>query len=422
MRLKRRQFVGAGVAALTLSSRLLRGQTRPRIVVVGGGAGGATAALALSRESTDSVDVVLVEPTRTYHSCFYSNLYLGGFRQHDSLAHSYTRLASQYGVNVVHDWVVGIEREAREVRLASGGTIAYDRLVLSPGIDFVPGSVPGWDLSAQSKMPHAYKGGTQLALLRSQVLAMKPGGVFALIAPPNPYRCPPGPYERVSMLARTLQATNPSAKLLIVDPKTRFAKQALFEESWARHYPGMIERIDADAGGAKVEVRPERMELVIDGSVQAVDVCNVIPAQQAGRICSAAGLTVATGWAPVVPASMRSRADENIYILGDASQQGDMPKSAFSANSQAKVAVRAILASLTDSPLPRASYANTCWSLVAEDDSVKIGATYTATPEKITKVSGFVSDTGEPEATRRANYLESVGWYAGITAEMFGGP
>ncbi|MEO0421606.1 MAG: NAD(P)/FAD-dependent oxidoreductase [Pseudomonadota bacterium] len=422
MTLKRREFVGAGVAALTLSSRLLRAQTRPRVVIVGGGAGGATAALALSRESEGAVDVVLVEPTRTYHSCFYSNLYLGGFRQHDSLAHSYTRLASQYGVNVVHDWVLGIERDKREVRLASGSTIAYDRLVLSPGIDFVPGAVPGWDLSAQNKMPHAYKGGTQLALLRSQVLAMRPGGLFALIAPPNPYRCPPGPYERVSMLARTLKATNPTAKLLIIDPKTRFAKQALFEESWSRHYPGMIERIDGDAGGAKVEVRPDRMQVVIDGAVQAVDVCNVVPAQQAGRICADAGLTAASGWAPVVPASMRSRADENIYILGDASQQGDMPKSAFSANSQAKVAVRAILASLSDAPPPAASYANTCWSLVAEDDSVKIGATYEATPEKIAKVSGFVSSTDEPEATRRANYLESVGWYAGITAEMFGGP
>lgn len=419
MTFNRRHFIGvaAGTAA-ALSAPMVMGQGKPRVVVVGGGAGGATAARYLAKDSDGAIDVTLVEPTRSYYTCFFSNLYIGGFREIGSLAHSYGGLAAS-GVNVVHDWAVGIDREARTVTLAGGGVMPYDRLILSPGIDFIDGAVPGWDVSAQNAMPHAYKGGSQTELLKAQILAMPEGGVFAMVAPPNPYRCPPGPYERISMVAHLLKADNPTAKILLIDPKDKYSKQALFEEGWQKHYAGMIDRIGPDFGAANVEVNPADMTVTIDGTVEQVDVCNVIPAQKAGRICELAGITE-DNWAPVSGHTMQSRLDENIHVLGDATNQGDMPKSGFSANSQAKVAAMAVRGALTGSKVFPAKFSNTCWSLISTEDGVKVGATYEATDEKIAKVDGFISQTGENPDLRRVTYEESIGWYAGITSDMFG--
>jgi sulfide dehydrogenase [flavocytochrome c] flavoprotein chain len=422
MRLNRRAFVGTGMAAATtLAAPYAHAAShgKPKVVVVGGGAGGATAARYIAKDSDGEIDVTLIEPSRSYYTCFFSNLYLGGFREIDSLAHSYGKLASEYGINVVHDWATGVDRDAKTVSLAGGGSVPYDRLVLSPGIDFVDGSVPGWDLSAQNNMPHAYKGGSQTELLKAQIMAMPEGGRFVMVAPPNPYRCPPGPYERISMVAHVLKANNPTAKILIADPKEKYSKQALFEEGWQNHYGGMIERIGPDFGGGNVTVDPDAMTVDIDGELVQADVVNVIPAQKAGLICEAAGLTEGN-WAPVSGHTMQSRLDENIHILGDATDQGDMPKSGFSANSQAKVAAMAVRGALTGSRVFPAKFSNTCWSLIDTDDGVKVGATYEATDEKIASVDGFVSQTGEDAALRKATYEESIGWYQGITADMFG--
>jgi len=420
MKLNRRSFIGATAAAsAVLSAPMVMASGRPRVVVVGGGAGGATAARYIAKDSKGAIDVTLVEPTRTYYTCFFSNLYIGGFRSLSSIGHSYGTLASEYGINVVHDWAVGIDRDARTVSLAGGGSLPYDRLILSPGIDFVDGSVPGWDLSSQNAMPHAYKAGSQSELLKAQIESMPQGGVFAMVAPPNPYRCPPGPYERVSMIAHVLKEKNPTAKILIVDPKEKFSKQALFEEGWQNHYAGMIDRIGPDFGATNVSVNADEMTVNIDGEVTKVDACNVIPAMKAGRICELAGITEGN-WAPVSGHTMQSRIDGNIHVLGDATNQGDMPKSGFSANSQAKVAAMAVRGALTGSKVFPARFSNTCWSLIDTDDGIKVGASYEATDEKISKVDGFVSQTGEDAALRKATYEESVGWYAGITADMFG--
>ena len=423
MKLNRRNFLAATAgAAATLSAPTVWGAAhgKPKVVVIGGGAGGATAARYIAGDSDGAIDVTLVEPTRTYYTCFFSNLYIGGFRDFASIGHSYGKLASDYGVNVVHDWAIGVDRDAKTVSLAGGATLSYDVLVVSPGIDFVDGSVPGWDISAQNKMPHSWKAGSQTQLLRAQIEAMPEGGVYAMVAPPNPYRCPPGPYERISMVAHVLKQTNPTAKILIADPKEKFSKQGLFEEGWQNHFTGMIDRIGPDFGGNNVSVNPDAMELSIDGVVEKVDVCNVIPAQKAGRIAEMAGLTNDSGFCPIVPASMQSQMDENVYVLGDATIAGDMPKSGFSANSQAKVASNAIRGALTGSRVFPAKYANTCWSLITTDDGIKVGASYEPTEEKIASTSSFVSQTGEDAALRKATYEESLGWYAGITADMFG--
>jgi len=419
-RLRRRAVLGGLAAgAALLAAPAVTGQARPRVVVVGGGSGGATAARYIARDSGGAIDVTLVEPTRSYYTCYFSNLYLGGFWELENLQHGYGRLAARHGINVVHDWAVGVDRDARTVTLAGGGVLPWDRLVLSPGIDFVDGSVPGWDISTQNRMPHAYKAGSQTELLKAQVEAMPEGGVFAMVAPPNPYRCPPGPYERLSMVAHVLSQRNPTAKILLVDPKATYSKQALFEEGWARHYPGMIERIGPDFGGDKVSVDPEAMTVDIDGIVEQVDVCNVIPAQKAGLIAARAGLTNDAGWAPVDPFTMKARADGAVHVLGDASQQGDMPKSGFSANSQAKVAANVIRHELTGSRQFPARYANTCWSLIAAEDGVKVGASYAPTDEKIATVDSFISQTGEDDALRANTFRESIGWYNGIVEDMF---
>ena len=419
MTLNRRTFLGAaaGAAAALQAPAVLR-QGKPRAVVIGGGAGGATAARYIANGSKGAIDVTLVEPTRTYYTCFFSNLYIGGFRELGSIAHSYGNLAKA-GVNVVHDWAVGIDRDAKTVTLAGGGVLPYDRLVLSPGIDFVDGAVPGWDLSAQNKMPHAYKAGSQTELLKAQIEAMPEGGTFAMVAPPNPFRCPPGPYERISMIAHVLKKKNPTAKIIVADPKPKFSKMGLFQEGWANHYSGMIDWIGQDFGGGNVEVDPNAMTVTIDGEETKVDACNVIPAMKAGRICELAGITEGN-WAPVSGHTMQSRIDENIHVLGDACAQGDMPKSGFSANSQAKVAAMAVRGALTGSKVFPAKFSNTCWSLIDTDDGVKVGATYEATDEKIAKVDGFISQTGESAELRQQTYEESVGWYAGITSDMFG--
>lgn len=421
MTLNRRAFIGTGIAtAAALNAPMVMGQAKPRVVVIGGGAGGATAARYIAKDSKGAVGVTLVEANPIYTTCFFSNLYIGGFREFESLQHGYDKLAAT-GVTVINDLATGVDRAAKTVTLAGGQVLPYDRLVLSPGIDFRDGSVPGWSVDAHAEiMPHAYKAGPQTQLLKAQIEAMPQGGTFAMIAPPNPYRCPPGPYERISMVASLLSQKNPTAKILLVDPKEKFSKQGLFEDGWSRHYPGMIERVGPDFGGDKVEVRPDTMEVVIDGSAQKVDVCNVIPGQMAGKIAQIAGVTDEKGWAPVLPDSMKSKMDENVFVLGDSSAQGDMPKSGFSANSQAKVAAMAIRGELTGSKVFPAKYSNTCWSLLAADDGVKVGASYEPTPEKIASTSTFISKNGEDAGLRKQTYEESVGWYEGITADIFG--
>ncbi len=420
--MNRRGFLGTTVAfsAALAAPMIVRadGHTRPRVVVVGGGAGGATAARYIARDSEGAIDVTLIEPSRAYYTCFFSNLYLGGFRDFDSLGHTYGNLATG-GVNVVHDWATAIDRDAKTVRLAGGGSVPYDRLVLSPGIDFIEDSVPGWSLAAQNAMPHAYKAGSQTQLLRSQVESMPQGGTFAMVAPPNPYRCPPGPYERVSMVAHMLRDINPTARILIADPKETFSKQGLFEDGWQRHYAGMIERIGPDFGGDIVEVDPGAMTLSIDGQVEQVDVCNVIPGMRAGDIVFQAGLNDGN-WAPVSAYDLSSRMDESVHILGDSAQQGAMPKSGFSANSQAKVAANAIVAALADGRAFPARFSNTCWSLIDTDDGIKVGANYEASDEGIVSTGGFVSAVGESAEVRAETYRESVGWYDAITEDMLG--
>ena len=420
---RRRLLVGGSAIAATslFAAPAVLGQGKPRVVVIGGGAGGATAARYIAKDSNGAIDVTLVEPAKQYVTCFHSNLYLGGFRDLASITHSYDKVAAQ-GVRMVHQMANAIDRDKKEVVLADGSRLPYDRLILSPGIDLKYDSVPGWGREHEETMPHAWQAGPQTVLLQKRLAAVPDGGLIVMIAPPNPYRCPPGPYERVSMMAHVLKTSGRGkARIVIVDPKESFSKQGLFQEGWEKHYPGMVEWLGPKIheGVKSVDPKTNTVETGFEIYKNAALV-NVIPAQTAGVIAIKAGLANQTGFCPILPESMKSASDANIYILGDSSIAGDMPKSAFSANNQAKVAAMTVRGELTNARVFPARYANTCWSLIAPDDAVKVGGSYGPKDGRITTIEPFISKANEPADLRKQTQGENMGWYAGVSAEIFG--
>jgi sulfide dehydrogenase [flavocytochrome c] flavoprotein chain len=416
----RRQWLAGAAALATGLAKPALAQAKPRAIVIGGGPGGATAAKYIAKDSNGAIEVTLVEPQRQFTTCFHSNLYLGGFRDWNSITHSYDKLAG-YGVKLVHEAAAAIDRDKKTVRLANGSDMAYDRLVVAPGIDLRFDSVPGYSEEAGEKMPHAWKAGPQTQLLRKQLDALADGSLIVMVAPPNPYRCPPGPYERVSMMAHVLKTKgHKNSRIVVLDPKDSFSKQGLFQEGWEKHYPGMVEWQDPKMHGGIKGIDPSAMTVKTDLETYKAHLANIIPAQMAGKVARDAGLANQTGWCPIDPASMRSINDPNIYVVGDACIPGDMPKSGFSANSQAKVAAMMIRGELAQARTFPARYTNTCWSLIAPNDTVKVGGSYEAKDGKIAAVSTFVSQKGESADLRRQTQEENMGWYAGIAADVFG--
>ncbi|AVT83333.1 NAD(P)/FAD-dependent oxidoreductase [Rhodopseudomonas palustris] len=420
MRINRRQFSAGLFAAAGAVGMpgVLRAQAKPRVVVIGGGPGGATVAKYVARDSQGAVEVTMIEPLETFVTCFHSNLYLGDMRSFESISHGY-KLGS-YGVKHVRQFAAAIDRDKKEVRLADGSVVSYDRLVMAPGIDIKFDSVPGYSEAAAEIMPHGWKPGAQTKLVKQQLDALQDGATIVMVAPPNPYRCPPGPYERVSVMAKVLKAKgHTKSKIIVLDPKDKFSKMALFQEGWQKHYPGMVEWMDPKMHGGIKGVDPAAMTVTTDFETIKADMVNVIPAQMAGKIAREANLVNETGYCPIDATNMKSAIDPNIYVLGDASIAGAMPKSAFSANSQAKVVANAVRGELTGSRTFPARYANTCWSVLAQDDTVKIGGRYEPKDGKIAEIEGFVSKTGEDAGIRLQTSEENMGWYAGITADIF---
>jgi sulfide dehydrogenase [flavocytochrome c] flavoprotein subunit len=402
-------FAGASLATSLFAPAAL-GQGKPRLVVIGGGPGGGTVARYVAKESAGAIDVTLIEPSKTFTTCFFSNLYVGGFRDLKSLTHNYEKV-KKAGVKVVHKLVM----------LANGSKVPYDRLVIAPGIDFKWDSVPGYSEAAAQIMPHAWKSGPQTELLVKKLNALKDGDLIVMVAPPNPYRCPPGPYERASMFAHVLKKKgHTKSKIIIVDPKPAFSKQAVFMEGWEKHYPGVIEWQDPKVHGGIKGVDPKTGEVKTDFANYKAALVNVIPAQMAGKIARDAGLADQSGFCPIDPDNMKSKVDANIFVVGDSAIPGDMPKSAFSANSQAKVAAMIIRSELVNARAFPARYSNTCWSLIAPDDDIKVGGTFEPGDGKIKAGPGFVSQKGETADIRRQNYKESVDWYNGIVSDIFG--
>lgn len=419
----RRKFlkVGAGLSATAVSvihAPWVVGQAKPRLVVIGGGAGGGTAARYVAKSG--NVDVTLIEANPQYTSCFFSNLYLGDFRDFDSITHGYEKL-SDAGINVVHAMATAIDSDAKKVISDAGDEFEFDRLVVAPGIDFKMDAIEGYDAEAAKVMPHAYKPGEQTRLLKERIDAFEDGGLFVVAAPPNPFRCPPGPYERASMIAHVFSQTKKNSKILILDAKDKHSKQSLFQAAWERFYPGMIEWLPSDmTGGGVIGVDAGAMTVRTEDESMDVAAANIIPPQTAGKIAIDAGLADDSGWCPVAADTLESKLMPGVHVIGDAIIPGDMPKSGFSANSQAKVCANAVLAELTGSTKFPAKFRNTCWSLVTTDHGIKVGANYEATDEKIAKIDGFLSAPDEDDDTRKATAIEANGWYDGIIQDIFG--
>jgi sulfide dehydrogenase [flavocytochrome c] flavoprotein chain len=411
--------IATTVAGLAFASPSLA-QSAPRVVVIGGGFGGAGCARAL-RKIDDKLQVTLVEPSRTFIACPFSNEVVAGLRDLDAQQFGYDRIAAD-GIAVIAQAAARIDPQKRTVGLADGTTLAYDRLVLAPGIDLRFDALPGYDEAAAVKMPHAWKAGEQTLLLRRQLEAMDDGGVVALAVPAAPYRCPPAPYERASLIAHYLKTKKPRSKVLILDAKDAFSQQRLFESAWKKFYPDMIERISLSQGGRVVSVEPATKTLVTDFGNYDAQVVNVIPPQRAGRIASLAGATDNTGWCPIDPVTFASKLVPNIHVIGDAVIGGAIPKSASAANAEAKACASAIanLIAGTASAMPRLE--GTCYNMVAPGYAFSLSGTYQPRDDIFAEIegAGFTSPVDAPAEVRKREADQAQSWFNSITVETFG--
>ena len=380
MTLTRRGVLAGGAAvmatALPAGAERILPATGPRVVVVGGGWGGLTAAKYV-RLLDPAVEVVLIERRTEFHSCPVSNWVIGHLRTIDSITHGYDALARRHGVRLLHTDVESIDVDARAV-VTADGVVAGDRLILSPGVAFDYTGIAGWGAAAAGRFPAAWSPGPETALLRARLAELPPGGRVALSIPPGPYRCPPGPYERISLIAAYLRQHRPGATITVLDANQKIvSKGKLFQQAWDELYPGVV---DYRPDSPLVAVDAATGTLSSDFDDVRADVANVIPPQRASGLLRAAGLVPeGSDWAPVDPYAFTSTLAPDIHIVGDATDQttvGKVPKSGFVANSMGKVAARAAVALLAGREPPPPSLINTCYSLVGPGEGISVGAVY----------------------------------------------
>ncbi len=429
MTMNRRDFVKTTGALATVSAlgfpHIARAASK-KVVVVGGGTGGATAAKYL-KLGDPSIDVTLIEPNKTYYTCYMSNEVLSGVRNIRTIQHGYDGLKA-HGVKVVHDSAESIDADKKIVKTASGDEFAYDRCVVAPGISILYDKVEGYSEEVAKTIPHAWNAGEQTKILRSQLEAMKDGGTVLITAPADPFRCPPGPYERASQIAMYLKMEKPKSKVIILDTKSAFSKQGLFTQSWERLYgfgtdDAMIEWMPGP-DSAVVSVDPDAMTVETSfGDEFKGDVINLIPPQQAGKIAQDAGLANDGGWCPVDMKTFESSLKPGIHVIGDAAIATTMPKSAYSANSQAKVTAAAIIAMLKGEDPGIPAYVNTCYSIVGKDYGISVAAVYRLSEDGTTiasvEGSGGLTPMDAPAwaLAREVTYAHS--WYDNIVHDIF---
>lgn len=412
--------VATGAATCSLAAPALAQGTDGRVVVIGGGFGGATCARFL-KLLDPRLDVTLVEANPTFTSCPFSNEVIVGLRELKAQEFGYEGLLKA-DVKLALQSATGIDAASRSVSLADGTRLPCDRLVLSPGIDINWSGLPGYTEAASERMPHAWKAGRQTLLLRAQLDAMRDGGTVIISAPANPYRCPPGPYERASLIAWYLKTKKPKSKLIILDAKDAFSKQKLFQTAWKELFPDTLEWVGLSDGGMVSSVVPETMTFVTDFDEHKADVANVIPPQKAGIIAAVAGVTDRSGWCPVDPVSFESKLQTGIHVIGDAAIMGAMPKSAFAANAQAKACAAAVVQLLKGLKPQEPRLLNTCYSIVQPDYGISVAGVYR--PEKGLFVdiegAGGTSPIDAPATVRAAEASHAHGWFNTITRETFG--
>lgn len=425
MTMNRRNFLktsigvagAASLSACSMNKMASHSGRKAHVVVVGGGFGGATAAKYI-RQFDPNIAVTLIDAHANHVTCPFSNLVLAGEKTMADITMNFDSLRSQHDVNVVQGLVTEIDGVNRKLKLADGQTFTYDRLVLSPGIDFKYEAIEGYSAKvAANQMPHAWQAGSQTELLRRQLEAMPDGGLFIMSAPANPFRCPPGPYERASLVASYFKKHKPKSKILILDAKSKFAKQGLFEAGWQSEYPGMIEWVSMEMGGAVNRVDPAMMT-VTAADVHKGNVVNIIPPQKAGKIAFDSGLTDQTGWCPVNQKTYESSLVPNIHVVGDSSIAGPLPKSGYSANSEAKICAAAIVALVNGRSAPEPSWVNTCYSLVAPDYGISVASVYKYEEGKTVSVKG-AGGVSPTNGNKRLEAVYAQGWYDSITQDIW---
>jgi sulfide dehydrogenase [flavocytochrome c] flavoprotein chain len=417
----RRNVVG-GIAASAAASALpapAHAQSAARIVVIGGGFGGASCARALKRIDSKLL-VTLIEPNRIFTACPFSNEVIAGLRELEAQQFGYDRIVAE-GVTVIAQAATTIDPRARMVGLTDGTQLAYERLVLAPGIDLKFDALPGYDEAAAAKMPHAWKAGEQTLLLRRQLEAMDDGGLVALAVPAAPSRCPPAPYERASLIAHYLKARKPRSKIIILDAKDAFPQQRLFENAWKELYPGMIERVSLSQGGRVVSVDPATNTIVTDFGNYAAQVANVIPPQQAGRIAAIAGAADHTGWCPIDPLTFASKLVPDIHVIGDACIGGGIPKSASAANAEAKACAAAVANLLAGKTPDMPKLVGACYNTVAPGYAFSLSGIYQPRDGVFAEIDGVTTSPVDAPREVRAREAEvAQSWYKTITVDAFG--
>ena len=429
--IRRRTFLKtlvAGAAVGTLGFPMLGKAANQRIVVIGGGTGGATVAKYL-RRLDNTLDVTLIEKNAIYTTCYMSNEVLSGDRTLESLQFNYDGLKA-HGVKIVTDEVTGIDYDAGLVLTKGGISYPYDRCVVSPGIDFRYDQIAGYSEADIETVPHAWKAGQQTLLLRDQLKAMPNGGTVVIAAPPNPYRCPPAPYERASQIAHYLKQHKPNSKVIILDPKPSFTKQALFEQAWTELYGyktdnALLEWWSGDAkaaGVVEVDVASKTAITQFGDRVPGA-VLNVIPPQKAGKLAFDAGLVDATGWCPVNKLTFESTLHPKVHVIGDACMADSLPKSGFAANSEAKVCASAIHALLNGLDVESPSFSNGCYSLVGKDYAISVVGVYRLSDDgKLVESiagSGGVSSATATAQDRLFDASYAYSWYNNFTQDVF---
>ncbi len=382
---------------------------------MGGGFAGAACALEL-RALRPALEVVLVDPEDRYITCPMSNSVLVGLRAMSSITVSRSGLA-RAGVRVVRDSVSVIDPERKQVRLRSGASLAYDRLVLAAGIRFLWGHPEGYTESVAARLPHAWQAGAQTQILAAQLAALRPGGVVAISVPAGPMRCPPGPFERASLIAGYLARRKRRAKVLIFDANNHFPRQDSFNAAWQALYPGAIEWIPVVEGGALERVDPDQMMLYSPRGAERADVINIIPPQAPAAIAVQAGLASDHGWCPVDPSTFASTLVPGVHVIGDACIADPMPKAASAARAQARQCARALAAEFAGAAPPPTVMESVCYSLLASDRALSIHARFEM---RAGVIESLPAEPGAVAASEQDEARNAASWYQHIVTESFG--